>query len=403
MSEVSHAPPFNVATLGQVFTPEHIVEKMIGLAKNRNITWNVLEPSCGNGAFHERLPGCTGIEIDPSHCPEGALCMDFFDFNPDKLFDTIIGNPPFVRFRDISEPTRKKLPLGTFDERTNLYAFFIDRCIDLLRPGGELIFINPRDFLKSTSTARLNRKIMEAGTITYMEDLGDTPIFPGYAPNCVIWRFEKGNMSHETEDGRKTVCHDGQISFLRSAYPHRVADFFDVKVGGVSGADRLFQADHLPYTQAVREFVCSQTVDTGKGRWMIYADDLEQAPAALFQYRDVLQGRKIRKFTDRTWWHWGRKPPVDPRPRIYVNSKTRRKRPFFTHASPWFDGSVLGLMVKDSRLDPSALCTAMNDVDWEELGFVSGGRFLFSQRSLMNARLPASFAKFHEILKKDAA
>ena len=38
---------------------------------------------------------------------------------------------------------------------------------------------------------------------------------------------------------------------------------------------------------------------------------------------------------------------------------------------------------------------ALNDeVPWAELGFVCDGRFLFSQRSLERAPLPASFTRF---------
>jgi len=384
-------PAFDVETFGQVFTPGDIVGKMIDLCRNLDRPdWRGLEPSCGDGAFLSRMPGTLGIEIDSAHCPPDALCMDFFDFAPDTGFDTIIGNPPFVRFRDIHAGTRAKLDLSRFDERTNLYAFFIDRCVDLLRPGGELVFINPREFLKGTSTRKLNEKLMREGTITYIEDLGDRRVFSGFAPNCVIWRFEKGNPEHRTDDGRSVEFHDGQISFLAAAYPHRVKDFFDVRVGAVSGADRLFTSGTGP----VREFVCSRTIDTGQGRLMIYGDELAAPPPELLRHEAALRARRIKAFGDRNWWHWGRKCPDDGRPRIYVNAKTRRDRPFFLHHSPWFDGSVLGLMIRDPSVSAEDLCEALNRVDWEELGFRSGGRFLFAQRSLENARLPYEFSRF---------
>lgn len=37
------------------------------------------------------------------------------------------------------------------------------------------------------------------------------------------------------------------------------------------------------------------------------------------------------------------------------------------------------------------LCDKLNEIDWQELGFVCDGRFLFSQRSLENAMLDSSF------------
>ena len=38
----------NVESLGQVFTPPHIVSDMLALVQNSG---RFLEPSCGNGAF----------------------------------------------------------------------------------------------------------------------------------------------------------------------------------------------------------------------------------------------------------------------------------------------------------------------------------------------------------------
>ena len=46
--------PKDVVQLGQVFTPDCVVDLMLGLRRNRG---RVLEPSAGNGAFSTRLPG----------------------------------------------------------------------------------------------------------------------------------------------------------------------------------------------------------------------------------------------------------------------------------------------------------------------------------------------------------
>ena len=95
-----------VERLGQVFTREDVVERMLALRRNRG---RVLEPSAGDGSFASRLPGCTAIEIDPSVAPAGAFVMDFFDYPTDERFDTIIGNPPYVRYQDILPATRERL------------------------------------------------------------------------------------------------------------------------------------------------------------------------------------------------------------------------------------------------------------------------------------------------------
>jgi len=82
----------DVAVLGQVFTPPDIVERMLGLMKNRG---RVLDPACGDGAFSQRIAGAVAIELDGRFCPAGALEMDFFAYPEEEKFDSIIGNPPF--------------------------------------------------------------------------------------------------------------------------------------------------------------------------------------------------------------------------------------------------------------------------------------------------------------------
>lgn len=373
---------FNVQTLGQVFTPQSIVAEMLLLKRNSGRT---LEPSCGNGAFFSEIPNCIGIEIDPTHCPNGAMNMDFFDFSTDEKFDTIIGNPPYVRFQDILDSTKKKLKSNIFDSRSNLYLFFIEKCIYHLNDGGELIFITPRDFLKATSSMALNKFIFDSGTITDLIDLGDRNIFKGYSPNCIIFRFEKGNFSRKTNFTKEFVYSNGQLLFTDNAYPLNFAELFFVKVGAVSGCDKIFTSEY-----GNKEFVCSYTQLTGKTKKMLFNTYHE----TLLPHKEFLINRKIRKFDDSNWFMWGRNHYISSEKRIYVNAKTRNKRPFFTHQCKDYDGSVLAIFPKNQNVDIEQLCEALNNVNWYELGFMCDGRYLFSQKSLENTPLPINFREF---------
>jgi adenine-specific DNA-methyltransferase len=186
---------YNIERLGQVFTPQEIVGYMLKLRKNKG---SILEPSCGDGAFFNNIPNCVGIEIDSEICPESAMNIDFFDYSIENKYDTIIGNPPYVRFQDIMKSTKKKLNLKLFDERSNLYLFFIEKSLKHLNDRGEIIFITPRDFLKATSAMKLNNLLYQNGTITDIIELGDQKVFQGYSPNTIIWRYEKDNFSINT-------------------------------------------------------------------------------------------------------------------------------------------------------------------------------------------------------------
>ena len=384
----------NIAELGQVFTPQEIVAQMLKLSKNRDDFFKrFLEPSCGDGAFFNALPtNKIGIEIDSKVIPKNKniLNIDFFDYPLTETFDTIIGNPPYVRFQDINLKTKERLkPFSKiFDSRTNLYLFFIYKSILHLNNGGELIFITPRDFLKNTSAVKLNKFLFENGTITHFFDLGDSKIFKTAQPNCAIWRFEKDNLTHRTEDNRHFLCVNGQLFFTKRNYPVIFNDLFFVKVGAVSGADTIFENEIYGNT----DFVCSKTNKTGKTKKMIYNVNIDY----LKQFKTQLLNRKIKTFDESNFWQWGRDYFKSDAPRIYVNAKTRNKKPFFLHPCTAYDGSVLAIFprFKTTPKTLQQLCDLLNAVDWQELGFQCDGRFLFSQRSLETSPLPESFHAF---------
>lgn len=381
-----------VKNLGQVFTPIDIVCKMSKMIKNNG---SILEPSCGEGVFSEFIKNnfnndLTSLEIDPDNFKEGFIIMDFFNLKLTQKYDTIIGNPPYVAFKNIYKETldiiQKTDFLSDYDNRTNLYIYFIRKCVEHLKENGEIIFITPREFIKSTSSIKLNNFLYENGTITDWYEYGDQVVFKGYSPTVVIWRFEKDNFSRitKTNNGDKNFnINDGQISFTSSDYNIKFSDLFFVKVGAVSGLDEIFTND-----LGNKDFVCSFTNKTGDLKRMFYNVKSEY----LEQYKERLINRKIKSFNENNWWQWGRGLYESSEKRIYVNCKTRDKNPFFTNECKYYDGSVLAIFPKNNiNIDESI--ELLNNVDWNELGFLVGGRLCFTQKSLENTNLPGIFKK----------
>ena len=173
--------------------------------------------------------------------------------------------------------------------------------------------------------------------------------------------------------------------FLSNDYDVDFSDLFFVKVGGVSGADDIFSNDEY----GNMDFVCSETCKTGKTKRMIYNEVNEY----IISNEERLRKRHIMKITDDNWWIWGRDFYKSNSSRIYVNSKTRNKNPFFINDCKNYDGSVLAIFPK-VEMNIEEVCDMLNSVDWNELGFMCDGRYLFSQRSLENCKLPYIFNKY---------
>lgn len=340
-----------VINYGQVFTRPNMVQFMMSLM--RNLSSMILEPSAGIGNFYFPLVDkygkerVVGIELDTSICPAGCENCDFFSYEPDCKFDTIIGNPPYVKYNDILESTRKfisKIPLNGL---SNLYLYFMWRCIDLLNDGGELIFVVPRDFIKTTSARPLNKRLFNEGGFTLFKEFGDENTFDNASPNVAIFRWVKGGK-HEIQ----ITENDGFLSFSSESDGIRVGDVFDVYVGAVSGDNKKYYSD-----DGNIELIVSTTVKDGKTQKAICNNPRE----------------------------WIRKPRNIPGRKIFVNSKTRNQAPFYVHDCCYFDGSVLCLKPKTDKYSVEELCNLLNSNDWDVQGFKVGGRLVFGQKNIQNA------------------
>ena len=153
--------------LGQYFTKnESLLKNLKEFIKNK--PKQILEPSIGQGHIIDYLkkdPNQTFqntefimIEIDKNLNHLSSInkkdihYIDFLEYNPSKKFQTIIGNPPYVK--------KKGKP--------NLYVEFIKKCVNLLENNGELIFIIPSDFFQLTSSAKLINEMIYNGKFTHI-------------------------------------------------------------------------------------------------------------------------------------------------------------------------------------------------------------------------------------------
>ena len=339
-----------VVNYGQVFTRGEMVQFMISLIENVN--GRKLEPSAGTGNFYFPLvekfgrDNVVGVEIDPEICPEGCINCDFFSLGTDDKYSTIIGNPPYVKYNKILESTCKLISGTPLNGLSNLYLHFIWRCIDLLEDGGELIFVVPRDFIKTTSARPLNQRLFSEGGFTLFKEFGDESTFDNASPNVAIFRWVKG-AGHSIPISEN----DGFLSFSEKTGV-TVGEVFDVYVGCVSGDNKKYYSD-----SGNIDLIVSTTVRDGKTQKAICNDPSE----------------------------WLRKPRKIEGKKIFVNSKTRNMAPFYIHECCYFDGSVLCLRMKDDRYDIQELCNLLNANDWEKQGFKVGGRLVFGQKNIQNA------------------
>ncbi|MCC5929076.1 MAG: class I SAM-dependent DNA methyltransferase [Cyclobacteriaceae bacterium] len=92
-------------------------------------------------------------------------------------FDVVIGNPPYIRQEEFSHvKPYLQSAYGTFAGTADLYVYFIDLGMKLLREGGDFIFIVPNKWMRAGYGKNL-RTFIKNHTIEKILDFGDLPVF----------------------------------------------------------------------------------------------------------------------------------------------------------------------------------------------------------------------------------
>ncbi len=146
---------------------------------HRVLTENVFTIEIDHDA-HPRLLGAIEARWGTLPSEHNLVCGDFFVtdfqgppahgslFESPRLFDLIVGNPPFG---GTIEPRIQDQLDGRYGERDGLkikketYSFFIVRSVEMLRPGGRLRFICSDTFLTIPTMKGLREFLLNRGRV----------------------------------------------------------------------------------------------------------------------------------------------------------------------------------------------------------------------------------------------
>ena len=108
-------------------------------------------------------------------------------------FDVVLGNPPYVRmeFLKTLKPYLEKR-YEVVSDRADLYCYFYERGLRLLKPGGRLGYISSNTFFKTGSGKPLREYLLKEATIESVVDFGDLQIFEGVTTYPAILTMKRG-------------------------------------------------------------------------------------------------------------------------------------------------------------------------------------------------------------------
>jgi adenine-specific DNA-methyltransferase len=351
----------------------------------RNNPSVILEPSIGRGDLVNLFSDIPFVmyEIDdsirtiPSIDRGKIIFQDFLKADITERFDTIIGNPPFVK-----------------NSSKNLYIQFTEKCVDLLNDNGELIFIIPSEFFKVTSASTLLKRMCDTGSFTHIYHPHNENLFKDATIDVLVFRYMNGEKNKSVlynDELMYVVESHGVITFeyLNNENDKMFKDYFDIKVGIVSGMDKVFKND----------IIGRETVLVGKNKFdnFIITDIFPTSDESINEYlmenKNKLMTRRIKKFDDTNWFKWGAMRNIEyieqnfGQECIYIHNITRHDEIAFIGMVGKFGGNLLMMKPKNNKtIVLQKIVSYLNSTEFKR-NYIFSGRFKIGHKQLCYARI----------------
>jgi adenine-specific DNA-methyltransferase len=227
----------------------------------RKPTDQVLEPSCGDGAFlraaavrfadlglrgPEIASRLTGIEILGTEADRArerlssivgtqaksiVKTADFFDWwqsSEEPAFDAVIGNPPFIRYQTFPEPHRSRAMaimqgVGlTPNKLTNIWVPFVVAASTSLKAGGRMALVLPAELLQVSYAAQLRSFLTDH--FARIDIVACNELFFDNAEQEVVLLLADGALANasETNACRVTLTEAATVTEITCEVPARL-------------------------------------------------------------------------------------------------------------------------------------------------------------------------------------
>lgn len=266
-----------IKTMGQYFTPyniaKDIVDQIHTIVGDNQI--NVLDPQAGSGVFYSALANSkcdfayTGIEIDGDYrdllnqlidSKSNIYIGDFTKINPDKKYDIVVCNPPYIKNQNITAEEKKRIKNAILNETgisvsglSDMYLYFVLLSHKWLNSEAVGAWVLPTQFLFSSYGSALKEYLLNKVQLFEIHYYDDDNVFDQACVKwCIVWyktqkqfhdykvKFVYNNstwMKSKTDLIKDNNWISQHNSYAKTAF--KIGDFFNIK-RGIAIGDRNF-------------------------------------------------------------------------------------------------------------------------------------------------------------------
>lgn len=241
-------------------------QRKLALQKRDRELREALAEELEQGAFGDRESSrklAVWNPYDPQQSAEFFEPLWMFDQSLADGFDILVGNPPYIsveRFAGTLIQTKWQETFTTYAARGDVYCFFYERGIDLLRKDGTLIYITSNKWMRAGYGKKLRELFIKKVRIDEILDFGGVLVFNSATVDTCTLRLSK-------DAPKKTF----PSSYMRStfAFDCSLAEFAESNSSTFKLPSDASQSWAVLSSarQAIREQVSSQGVPIG--RWNV--------------------------------------------------------------------------------------------------------------------------------------
>lgn len=132
-------------------------------------------------------------------------------------FDVIIGNPPYVRIQTLvrDQVAFFNQHYASASGNYDIYILFVERALQLLKPGGILGFILPHKFFQAAYGKGLRKVITDQRCLMEIVNFRDNQIFEGSSTyTCLLFLQKDGAKSFKYAEIRKLIEPEKQLATI---------------------------------------------------------------------------------------------------------------------------------------------------------------------------------------------